>query len=94
MAELLSDELWGVIEPHLPKRKRRARRRGGRPPIPDRQALTGILFVLRHGLPWGARFVLCRSGTSVAVTTCGEDRESASDGQCSGDKPHRRESCR
>ena len=54
MAELLSDELWGVIEPHLPKRKRRARWRGGRPPIPDRQALTGILFVLRHGLPWGA----------------------------------------
>ena len=66
MAELLSDELWGVIESHLPKRKRRARWRGGRPPIPDRQALTGILFVLRHGLPWGAlpKELGCGSGVS------------------------------
>ena len=25
---------------------------GGRPPIPDRAALTGILFVLKSGIPW------------------------------------------
>ena len=26
--------------------------KGGRPRLPDRQALTGILFVLKTGLPW------------------------------------------
>ena len=66
MAELLSDELWGVIELHLPKRKRRAGRKGGRPPIPGRRALTGILFMLRHGLPWGElpKELGCGSGVS------------------------------
>jgi transposase len=47
---LLTDELWERIEPLLPRRKRN--RKGGRPPIPDRAALTGILFVLRTGCPW------------------------------------------
>ena len=66
MAELLSDELWGVIAPHLPKRKRRAKRKGGRPRVADRATLTGILFVLRHGLPWGAlpRELGCGSGVT------------------------------
>lgn len=26
--------------------------RGGRPPVDDRAVLTGILFVLRSGIPW------------------------------------------
>ena len=47
---LLTDELWALIEPILPKRPPRPK--GGRPPVPDRQALTGILFVLRTGIPW------------------------------------------
>jgi transposase len=47
---LLTDELWELIKPILPKRP--ARPKGGRPPVPDRQALTGILFVLRTGIPW------------------------------------------
>jgi len=47
---LLTDELWALIEPILPKRP--GRPKGGRPPVPDRQALTGILFVLRTGIPW------------------------------------------
>jgi transposase len=34
----------------LPKRKFSPK--GGRPPINDRAALTGILFVLRTGIPW------------------------------------------
>jgi len=48
---LIEDELWAVIEPLLPKRRRR-KRYPGRRPISDRQALTGILFVLKSGIPW------------------------------------------
>ena len=47
---LLTDELWSRIEPLLPPRKLNSK--GGRPPIPDRAALTGILFVARTGCPW------------------------------------------
>lgn len=47
---LVPDDLWAVIAPLLPPA--RPRPQGGRPPIPDRAALTGILFVLRTGLPW------------------------------------------
>ena len=48
--KLVSDELWAVVAPLLPARPPRPK--GGRPPIPDRQALTGILFVLRTGIQW------------------------------------------
>src|SRR4028119_1305113 len=47
---LVSDELWAVVEPLLPAEP--AKPRGGRPRIPDRAALTGILFVLKSGIPW------------------------------------------
>ena len=47
---LVSDELWSVIEPLIPKHK--PRHRGGRPPVNDRVVLTGILFVLKSGIPW------------------------------------------
>ena len=51
MAKLLvPDDLWAVIAPLLPPE--RPKLKGGRPPIPDRAALTGILFVLKTGLPW------------------------------------------
>ena len=49
---MLDDELWIRIEPLLPKRRRRDRQYAGRKPIPDRAVLTGILFVLRSGIPW------------------------------------------
>jgi len=49
---LVDDALWALIEPLLPKRRRRNRRYAGRKPIPDRAVLTGILFVLRSGVPW------------------------------------------
>ena len=49
---LVDDRLWAVIEPLLPKPKRRRRRYPGRKPVSDHQALTGILFVLRSGIPW------------------------------------------
>jgi transposase len=48
---LLDDRLWAIIEPLLP-RKRRRKRYPGRPPLSDRQVLTGILFVLQSGIPW------------------------------------------
>ena len=47
---LVPDDLWAVIAPLLPPA--RPRPKGGRPPIPDRAALTGIIFVLKSGLPW------------------------------------------
>ena len=50
--ELLPDELWHEIEPLLPPHPSSAR--GGRPPVDDRDALRGILFVLRTGIPWQA----------------------------------------
>ena len=48
---LLANELWELIEPLLPQRTRKPK--GGRPPVDNRAALTGILFVLKTGIPWG-----------------------------------------
>jgi transposase len=50
--QLLDDDLWKLIEPILPKPKPRRRRYPGRKPIGHRQALNGILFVLKTGIPW------------------------------------------
>jgi transposase len=47
---LVSDGLWAIIAPLLPTE--RPRPKGGRPRIADRAALTGILFVLKSGIPW------------------------------------------
>lgn len=49
-APLVSDELWAVIEPLLPPEPPKPK--GGRPRIPDRKVLAGILFVLKTGIPW------------------------------------------
>jgi transposase len=49
---LLDDKLWNVIEPLLPVPKPRRFRHPGRKPISQRQAFTGILFVLKTGIPW------------------------------------------
>ena len=69
---LVSDELWGKIEPLLPKRRRRARWRGGRPPVPDRQVLNGVLFVLRTGCQWNALNAtgICSSSTAHRRFQC------------------------
>src|SRR2546430_1148545 len=48
---LVSDELWELIEPLIPTVPRR-HRFPGRKRIDDRKVLTGILFVLRTGIPW------------------------------------------
>ena len=50
---LLPDELWERIQPLLPPRRKPKRSdRLGRPPLEDRKALTGILFVLKTGIDW------------------------------------------
>ncbi len=53
MAELVSDDLWKQIEPLLPPLPPRSPK-GGRPPVQHREALAGIVFVLRTGIPWQA----------------------------------------
>ena len=47
---LVSDQLWALLAPLLPPP--RPRPKGGRPPVEDRKALSGILFVLKSGIPW------------------------------------------
>jgi len=47
---IVTDELWSLIEPLLPKHGPSPN--GGHPPVPDRVCLTGILFVLKTGIPW------------------------------------------
>ena len=42
--------LWTSIAPLLPEHKPSPK--GGRPPVPDRACLEGIIFVLKAGMPW------------------------------------------
>ena len=46
----MTNELWEIVEPLLPKEPPKPE--GGRPRIDDRAALTGIIFVLKSGIPW------------------------------------------
>jgi transposase len=48
--ELVSDELWEIVEPLLPEEPPKPK--GGRPRLDERSALTGILLVLKSGIPW------------------------------------------
>jgi transposase len=47
---LVSDELWEVVEPHLPLAPPRSG--GGRPRVPARGVFCGIIYVLKTGIPW------------------------------------------
>jgi transposase len=47
---LVPDELWEIVEPLIPKHQPGPQ--GGRPPVGDREALTGIIFLLKTGIPW------------------------------------------
>lgn len=47
---LVPDELWALVEPLLPKHPYVPGI--GKPRVPDRVCLTGIIFVLKTGLPW------------------------------------------
>jgi transposase len=48
---IVPEQLWERIEPLLPNKQRRFRY-PGRKPLPDREALQGILFVLHTGIAW------------------------------------------
>ena len=47
---LVSDDLWAIVAPLLPSAPLKPQ--GGRPRVPDRACLTGIIFVLTSGIPW------------------------------------------
>jgi len=47
---LVPYDLWAIVEPLLPPAPPKPK--GGRPRVPDRAALTGIVFVLKSGIPW------------------------------------------
>jgi transposase len=46
----VSEALWQAIAPLLPGHKPSPK--GGRPPVPDRACLEGIIFVLKTGMAW------------------------------------------
>jgi transposase len=47
---LVSDDLWAIVSPLLPAEPPKPK--GGRPRVPDRACLTGIIFVLKTGIGW------------------------------------------
>lgn len=62
----VSDRLWSRLEPLIPKPENRHPFGGGRPRVPDRRCLEGILFVLRTGCQWKALDAtgLCSASTA------------------------------
>jgi transposase len=80
---LLPDELWEVIEPLLPQWTPSPK--GGQPPVPNRNALTGILFVLKTGIPW--EDLPCEMGCGSGMTCWRRLRDWQADG--TWDKLHK-----
>jgi transposase len=73
---LLSDELWEIIAPLLPPHPPHPK--GGRPPLDDRKALTGIFFVLKTGIPW--EDLPCEMGCGCGMTCWRRLRDWQADG--------------
>ncbi|MEE4543056.1 transposase [Streptomyces sp. V4-01] len=48
---LVSDALWAVVEPLLPRFEPR-RQGGGSAPLDERAAFTAVVYVLTHGCAW------------------------------------------
>jgi transposase len=46
----VSKSLWKAIAPLVPEPEPSPK--GGRPPVPNRACLEGIIFVLKTGMPW------------------------------------------
>jgi DNA-binding GntR family transcriptional regulator/transposase len=49
---VIDDLLWASIEAQLPPAKPRRFLHPGRKPVADREALSGIVFVLQNGIQW------------------------------------------
>jgi transposase len=49
---IVSDALWQRVEPLLPPAKPRRTYYPGRKPLDRRRVFTGIIFVLKTGIPW------------------------------------------
>jgi putative transposase len=62
----ISDELWAVLQPLLPKYVNTHRFGGGRPRVPDRDCADAIFYVLRTGCQWKAlaQTELCAPSTA------------------------------
>jgi putative transposase len=62
----ISDALWVVLEPLVPKRVNTHRFGGGRPRVPDRRCADAIFYVLRTGCQWDAltQTDLCAKSTA------------------------------
>lgn len=62
----ISDALWMLLEPLLPKRVNTHRFGGGRPRVSDRCCADAIFYVLRTGCQWEAlnQTELCRKSTA------------------------------
>ena len=59
----MPDAMWERMEMLLPRRRRS--RKGGRPPLPQRQVADGIFYVLRTGCQWKAAPREFGSGSSL-----------------------------
>lgn len=60
---LVSDDLWAIVAPLLPTEPPKPK--GGRPRVPDRACLTGIIFVLKTGIGWADLPVEMSCGSGV-----------------------------
>jgi len=76
--QLVSDELWKIVEPLLPEEPPKPQ--GGRPRIDDRAALTGIIFVLKSGIPW--EMLPQEMGCGSGVTCSGDASKSGKKRAC------------
>jgi transposase len=78
---LLPDETWAIIEPLLPPPPGP---KGGRPAVGNREALTGILFILKTGIPF--EDLPCEMGCGSGMTCWRRLRDWQADG--TWDKVH------
>lgn len=62
----VSEDLWERIKRHIPRVLRRNPKKGGRPRVPERKVMNGILFVLKTGCQWNALNAtgICSSSTA------------------------------
>jgi Putative transposase of IS4/5 family (DUF4096) len=77
-AALLPDPSWDLVAPFLPTPFRSVT--GGRPRVSDRAYLTGILFVVRSGIPWQMLPQEPGCGSEMTYCRCLRDRQLAGSG--------------